>query len=947
MANDSVGKIGLDLELQADIGKQIQKAASNLGKQLEQTIKNSGSAGIENMLNVFSRHLDGVFKQSIDSMSKQIDIALRKMTSVKMPKFEIPTNQTFKATSIGNAKTTRGPPNTESIKAEMENVEAMMDNIESKIAMQKTKLKGLKEAYINTFDVTKKSKIEDNMLRVESVIIRLIGQMDKLGVKYNTLESKMKSAGTTVAPTVPSTQNISVGNTVNSTSTVGKSLSRLGNIIKNTNSKFANFSKNMLVFSKNTGKANKSVNTFNSGIGNSIKQMFKWMILFPALVSGIMALARSLGQSLMVNEQFARSFNQIKTNLSVAFTPIYQAILPAINTLMSALARLSSYFASFISQLFGKTYEQSFNATKQLTSAKDAMGAYGNSTKKAAKAAKEAQKDLLGFDEINKLSDNSTSDTASDSNAPVLIEPDVNMATLDSKTIPWVEKFKAILSKIFLPFKQSWAKEGQSTITSMKGAFNSILGLWGSIGKSFLDVWTNGSGTQALTTIYIILQNVFKVVGNIADRFSDAWNANNTGTAIIQTIFNMLNIVLSTIQEITSATADWAATVDFSPILVALMGLLEALEPVIQIIGDKLVDIWQTHVLPFFTWLIEKAIPTVLDWLTNLFNFLSEHQGVVETITTAVVTFFVAFKAASIIMSVIKALGALTSAFNPVLLGIAAVIAIGILLWQNWDTICAKAKEIWEKITDIFNKSCDAICTKVKEIWGKITDIFNNFTDFMKNAFQTDFTKSFGAFGDILNSFFHTVQRIWDSIKDIFNGIVNFIKGVFTGNWKQAWEGVKDIFKGVFNGMDAFLKAPLNAAIGMLNGMITGLNKIRLPEWVPGIGGKGINIPKIPYLAKGGIIDSPTLAMVGEQGKEAVVPLENNTGWISQLAEKIGTGGVSDASLQEIIKLLVELITIIKGNDPNTYLDGKIITKKVVENINKEIMAKGKSPILI
>ena len=377
MADESIGKISLDLELQADIGKQIQKAASNLGKQLEQTIKNSGSAGIENMLNVFSRHLDGVFKQSIDSMSKQIDIALRKMTSVKMPKFEIPTNQTFKATSIGNAKTTRGPPNTESIKSEMENVEAMMDNIESKIAMQKTKLKGLKEAYKYTFDVTKKSKIEDNMLRVESVIIRLNGQMDKLGVKYNTLEDKMKSAGTTVAPTVPSTQNTTVAPTVpstqntavvdtaNSTSTVGKSLSKLGNIIKNSNSKFANFSKNMLVFSKNAGKANKSVNTFNSGIGNSIKQMFKWMILFPALVSGIMALARSLGQSLMVNEQFARSFNQIKTNLSVAFTPIYQAILPAINTLMSALARLSSYFASFISQLFGKTYEQSFNATKQ------------------------------------------------------------------------------------------------------------------------------------------------------------------------------------------------------------------------------------------------------------------------------------------------------------------------------------------------------------------------------------------------------------------------------------------------------------------------------------------------------------------------------------------------------------------------------------------------------
>jgi hypothetical protein len=103
--------------------------------------------------------------------------------------------------------------------------------------------------------------------------------------------------------------------------------------------------------------------------------------------------------------------------------------------------------------------------------------------------------------------------------------------------------------------------------------------------------------------------------------------------------------------------------------------------------------------------------------------------------------------------------------------------------------------------------------------------------------------------------------------------------------------------------------------IGLVNGVITGLNKISLPDWVPGrLGGMGVNIPKIPYLARGGIIDNPTLAMVGEAGKEAVMPLENNTGWIDLLADKltqrlggINAGGTSDSSTDRAVEIVIQL----------------------------------------
>jgi hypothetical protein len=102
---------------------------------------------------------------------------------------------------------------------------------------------------------------------------------------------------------------------------------------------------------------------------------------------------------------------------------------------------------------------------------------------------------------------------------------------------------------------------------------------------------------------------------------------------------------------------------------------------------------------------------------------------------------------------------------------------------------------------------------------------------------------------------------------------------------------VKDIFGGVFNSLGGVVKAPINVIIDLLNGFISGLNQIKVPDWVPGVGGKGINIPKIPKLAHGGIATGPTVAMFGEAGREAVLPLENNTGWMDDLASKINGSG--------------------------------------------------------
>lgn len=190
-------------------------------------------------------------------------------------------------------------------------------------------------------------------------------------------------------------------------------------------------------------------------------------------------------------------------------------------------------------------------------------------------------------------------------------------------------------------------------------------------------------------------------------------------------------------------------------------------------------------------------------------------------------------KAVQGVFSALKA----TMAANPfiaTIVVISALVAAFIWAYQNIE---------W------FRNGVNAFMGGVKDIF---VQGFNFVTGFIENIF--------GGIEQNFNSFFNAGQRI-------FNGFIDFITGVFSGNWQQAWTGIVNIFGGIFDGIVAFAKAPLNLLIGLINGVIGGLNKIKLPKWVPGIGGKGISIDKIPYLANGGHLINGQ-AVVGEAGPE-------------------------------------------------------------------------------
>ncbi|MFS8540751.1 MAG: hypothetical protein LOD89_01495 [Tissierellales bacterium] len=164
-------------------------------------------------------------------------------------------------------------------------------------------------------------------------------------------------------------------------------------------------------------------------------------------------------------------------------------------------------------------------------------------------------------------------------------------------------------------------------------------------------------------------------------------------------------------------------------------------------------------------------------------------------------------------------------------------------------------------------------------------------------------------------------------------GLLNFITGVFTGNWQKAWEGVKKIFKGVFDSLWGIVKVPLNLIIDGINAVIGALNSIRIniPDWVPEFGGKtfGINIPKIPKLATGGIVTSPTLAMIGERGPEAVVPLENS-GFFDTLASAVGT------AVLNTMQIALSNYPTNQGGDIVIKIDGATVARIINPYLNRE-----------
>lgn len=175
------------------------------------------------------------------------------------------------------------------------------------------------------------------------------------------------------------------------------------------------------------------------------------------------------------------------------------------------------------------------------------------------------------------------------------------------------------------------------------------------------------------------------------------------------------------------------------------------------------------------------------------------------------------------------------------------------------NSTCGTAKAVLIAFKATAGAAFSAIAANIKKAMNIIVPVVKVAFEIVKNA--------------IANAV-NTITSVISGVLTVFDGIITFISGVFTGNWRKAWEGVKDIFKGILDTFAAICKAPINAVIGIINGAITGINKLGLtiPDWVPVIGGQDfrINVPTIPMLYKGTDNWRGGVAMIHDRGGEIV-----------------------------------------------------------------------------
>lgn len=250
--------------------------------------------------------------------------------------------------------------------------------------------------------------------------------------------------------------------------------------------------------------------------------------------------------------------------------------------------------------------------------------------------------------------------------------------------------------------------------------------------------------------------------------------------------------------------------------------------------------------------------------------------------------------------------GKIIQGIGVALLGLAIVIgSVPLAVAGAITLIVGTIVKYWEQIKAFLQNGIDWLTGKSDWVHEMFGDTIGNIYDMFVNSLQ-----------NLLNLF----DSIFTMVKGIFDGFIMFIKGVFTGDWKMALEGIKKIFtsicegiKGVFfavwnqiknvvatvgktvgniiaNTFKAVVNGVLRAIESILNFPIKSINRlIGVINNVPGINLGYLSTFNLPRLAKGGIISQPTQAIIGEAGKEAVVPLENNMEWLDMLADKLAS----------------------------------------------------------
>lgn len=296
----------------------------------------------------------------------------------------------------------------------------------------------------------------------------------------------------------------------------------------------------------------------------------------------------------------------------------------------------------------------------------------------------------------------------------------------------------------------------------------------------------------------------------------------------------------------------------------------EARNKIQEIFGDKGVQVFDT--LVNILGKVKTAVSDVIAFVTTYVVPVAEQvlQVIINDVVPGIVSFIQA--AAPTIMSIIQSIVDFVGAVIPIIAdfiaGLMPIISelFSFITSTVLPTISAAIQAILPVVTNVLSVLLPAIQTALTTIWNIVAPIIQGILQVVQAVMPVILS--------VVQSVLGSVQGIIQNLMTVLQGIISFITGVFTENWSQAWNGIKSIFSGAVGGLGEIIKAPLRAVVSAVNTVIGGLNKLKVPDWVPGLGGKGINIPLIPGFAKG-TDRTPGTFIAGENGPELITNAAN------------------------------------------------------------------------
>lgn len=929
----SVGVISLDLVIKNKVQEQLDKISASIQNGFSKPVEQAEKA-VENAMDKTAKAVDEGFGSASEIAQKSMQEAVEKAMA-EYDKLGKKAQEAAGQTDNIKPKTVQVnyDPEYDTTKVEAE-VNELTDKIIQKM-QDKTKSSSAKISQTAAETANKSTEsVSEQITKMDDIIADFA---ESAVQKIKTVAGRIKSG---------------IGSAV---SFAGKAVkSTLGGAFKtmrSAGSKAVDAVKSKFSRLKTTiDSTSKPLSKFTHSLKSAAKRVF--------LMAGVLVLLKGIrsavANAVSGNEEFAKSLNEIKANLTIAFTPIMNTVMPYLNTLMTGVATATKTVAAFISELFGTTYQKSLQATKQ-------------AQKSAEKIKKTQDTYLADFDVVRVAPDQSKSDTDSSEGGI-----DYSAINGDNVQLPdWAERMKDAIKS------GDWAGVGSLVAEKVNGAFAYIN--WDGIQKKlngFVDKLTDGLNSFINGVDWTGLGDSFgggiNTIFGAGYRFMKKfdWAGFGKGTAdflnggIKKTNWSLIGKTLA---------SKWQAIIDYLYSFVTTFdwsGFGSSIGTSVNGWFDE-IDWGKAGTT------ISEGVKGLLDTAINFLQTVN-WQGIGEKLWTFIST----IDWSGIATKLFKAIGSAIGGAVSVLWGFIkdAVFSIRDYFTEKIQDCGGNIVEgLFTGIVDAFKgigtwlydhvltpfiegfKNCFGIHSPSKvmaEMGGYIIQGLYNAVSEGIAKIKEIFTKLLnavkGVFKGIGKWFKKTFSDAFGGVKTILNGIIMFVKGIFTGSWKKAWQGVKKIFKGVWDALVDIAKTPINLIIGLINGLtgavedalnwiIDGINELSFttPDWLPGdLGGQTfgfdlsqIDIPEIPKLAQGAVIppNSEFLAVLGDQkrGTNIEAPLDTITQAVLQaLVSYGGAGGNQKIS-----------VTI-----PLT-LNGRTITQIVIYDINDYIKRNGRSPI--